>query len=303
MPLVTPLLRVGVIGDPVAHSLSPAIQQPALDALGVPARYELWPTTAAELPDRVQSLRAADALGANVTVPHKQAVMPLLDEVSPLARQAGAVNTIVNREGHLTGENTDVVGFAGALREVWAGPAGLPALVLGAGGAARAVVLALDHLGVRGITIANRDRGRADRLIADTALPVARAIALDDVAMAGLAAETLLLINATSLGWQPGELPLPDDLIYLLPPEAIVLDLTYRETALLARARARGLTTADGLSMLVRQGARSLELWTGRDAPLAVMHQAAIAARGERDSAAAGANTCPSRAPRAGAGG
>ena len=149
-------LRVGLIGDPVAHSLSPAIQQPALDVLGLPARYELWPTPAAELPARIAMLRAPNILGANVTVPHKLAVMDLTDDVSPLARRAGAVNTITNRRGRLIGDNTDVHGFAAALSEFCPNPAGRSALILGAGGAARAVVLALERLGVDAIAIANR---------------------------------------------------------------------------------------------------------------------------------------------------
>ena len=105
------LYRVGVIGDPVAHSLSPALHQPALDQLGIPAVYERWQTTAADLVRRVEGLRDAEFLGASVTVPHKIAVKDLLDEVSPAARRAGAVNTIVNRGGALFGDNTDIYGF------------------------------------------------------------------------------------------------------------------------------------------------------------------------------------------------
>ena len=162
-----PSLRLGLIGDPVAHSLSPAIQQPALDALGVPARYELWPTPVADLPARIAGLRTADVLGANVTVPHKLAVMALIDEVAPLARRAGAVNTIVNRAGRLVGENTDVPGFAASLAAVCPDPGERPALILGAGGAARAVLLALEGLGVAALAVANRDPERARRFAAD----------------------------------------------------------------------------------------------------------------------------------------
>lgn len=272
-------LRVGVIGNPVAHSLSPTLQQPALDALGIPARYELWPTTAEELPARISSLRAPNVMGANVTLPHKQAVMELIDEVSPSARRAGAVNTIVNRQGHLFGDNTDIAGFATALSEVAPEPGGLRVLLLGAGGAARGVVLALAGSGVSQITLANRNPERAQTLAADMAPVELTTIDLSPERLRATLPGTTLLINATSLGWKPGETPLPLELLDLLPDDAIVVDLTYRETDLLAAARARGLTTLDGLPMLIHQGAHALTLWTGQPAPVDVMREAAIAAR------------------------
>lgn len=278
-------LRVGVIGDPVAHSLSPALQQPGLDALGVPARYALWPTPAAELPDRIAGLRAPDVLGANVTLPHKQAVMDLLDEVSPLARRARAVNVILNRSGHLAGDNTDIAGFAAALLEVDPTPQARRALLLGAGGAARAVVLALAEVGVADVTIANRSPERAAGLATDLAPIAVDAIELHEAALTAALPKATLLINATALGWHPGETPLSLDLLALLPDEALVVDLTYRQTDLLLAVRARGLTTLDGLPMLIHQGARALELWTGQPAPLAVMRMAAEAARAARERA------------------
>jgi shikimate dehydrogenase len=273
------MLRVGVIGDPVAHSLSPSLQQPALDALGIPARYELWPTPAAELPGRIAGLRAPDVMGANVTLPHKRAVMDLIDEVSPTARRAGAVNTIVNREGHLFGDNTDIAGFATALSDVAPEPEALRALVLGAGGAARGVVLALAGRGVGQITLANRNPDRARQLATDLVPVELTAIKLNPEHLRVALPATTLLINATSLGWKPGESPLALELLDLLPDGAIVVDLTYRETDLLAAARARGLTTLDGLPMLIHQGAHALTLWTGQAAPVEVMRTAAMNAR------------------------
>ncbi|MDP9362949.1 MAG: shikimate dehydrogenase [Chloroflexota bacterium] len=275
-------LRVGLIGDPVAHSLSPAIQQPALDALGVPATYELWRTPASELGRRLADLRAPQVLGANVTVPHKVAVLDLIDDISESARRAGAVNTIVCRDERLIGENTDVHGFATALAEACPDVAGRPALILGAGGAARAVALALGTLGIPDVSVANRDRGRAERLAADLAPASVRVAGLDEEEVAPGLATARLLINATSLGWHRGEMPLPADLLSRLPEDALVVDLTYRETDLLAAAASRGLATLDGLSMLVHQGARALELWTGRAAPLDVMMSAARRARDDR---------------------
>ena len=289
---MTRTLRLGLIGDPVGHSLSPAIQGAALAALGLDATYELWHTPAAALPDRLASLRAPDILGANVTVPHKVAVMEHLDEVTPLARRAGAVNTIVHRDGRLRGDNTDVHGFATSLAAVCPDAGDRPALVLGAGGAARAVVLALEGMGSALIAIANRDRARAKRLAAELAPTSCRVVAVDDAALRRELTHTALLVNATSLGWYPGERPLPRALLADLPRDIVVVDLTYRDTDLLVAARARGLRTLDGLPMLVHQGARALELWTDRAAPIPVMLDAAVRARdgrsAQKESSAAG---------------
>jgi shikimate dehydrogenase len=272
-------LQLGVIGDPVAHSLSPAIHQPALDALGIPATFERWHTLAADLPARIAGLRAADALGASVTVPHKVATMALADEVADAARRAGAVNTVVNRDGRLLGENTDIHGFATSLSAICPDVAARPALLLGAGGAARAVALALEGLGAPAIVLANRDRAKAARLAADLDVAALRTAPFDDASLRRLLPETRLLVNCTSLGWLAGETPLPLDLLALLPDDALVADLTYRQTDLLAAAADRGLATLDGLGMLVHQGARAFALWTGQAAPVEAMYAAAKAAR------------------------
>jgi len=273
--------RVGVIGDPVAHSISPAMQQPALDALGVAATYERWHTPAADLRERIAGLRASDVLGANVTVPHKQAVIPLLDEISELAMRAGAVNTIVNRGGGLFGDNTDVYGFATSLLEVCPDARERDALVLGAGGAARAVALGLADAGVTKITIHNRDVERANGLAADLN-PIEIQVAESTADLGKALSTASILINATSLGWHAGETPLDSAWLSALPAKALVVDLTYRDTDLLLTARERGLSTLDGLPMLVHQGARALELWTGRTSPVEVMMTAALAAREPR---------------------
>lgn len=273
-------LRVGVIGDPVAHSISPAMQQPALDALGINALYERWHTSPEELEQRVQSLRSPEVIGANVTVPHKLAVMPHLDEVSDLARNVGAVNTIINRSGRLSGDNTDVHGFSTSLLDAVPNAAERTALILGAGGAARAVAIALHRLGVHRVAIYNRHPVRARQLAADL-LPIAL-IPIGDDELAGELRTARIVINATSLGWHPGEIPIPAEMLDERPRDAIVVDLTYRDTDLLKQARSRGLATLDGLPMLVHQGARSLELWTGRAAPVEIMMSAALAEREKR---------------------
>jgi shikimate dehydrogenase len=271
--------RLGVIGDPIAHSLSPALHQPALDELGIPARFERWHTPAAELTERIGSLRDAGALGASVTVPHKVAVMRLVDEVSPAARRAGAVNTVIHREGALFGDNTDIYGFQTSVAEAVGDNLPELALVLGAGGAARAVVLALEALGVSEIIVANRDAERAARLAADLGAPSLRTESLDEATLHRELPRADLLVNATSMGWHAGETPLDLEALSLLPTSAVVADLTYRDTDLLLAAAERGLTVVDGLPMLVHQGARAFTLWTGYEAPLATMLAAARRAR------------------------
>ncbi len=279
---MTKRFRLGVIGDPVAHSLSPAMQQPAFDALGIPAIYELWPTPARELPARIMSLRDPDVLGASITVPHKQAVMGYLDEVTPLARRAGAVNTVIHRDGLLIGDNTDIEGFATSLIEACPNARVRYALVLGAGGAARAVVLALEALGLTRIVVANRSVDRATALAGDLDPTPIAVTSLEERALLPELQRSSILINATSLGWHPGEAPIPLDWLAALPANALVVDLTYRDTDLLIAARERGLRTLDGLPMLVYQGAKAFQLWTGREAPLAVMLKAARQARAAR---------------------
>lgn len=271
--------RLGVIGDPVAHSLSPALHQPALDQLGIPATYERWHTKPADIEARIESLRDRAVLGANVTVPHKLAALRLVDEASPAARRAGAVNTIVNRDGHLFGDNTDIYGFAASARAVFKDGVPAVALVLGAGGAARAVVLALEELGVGDIIVVNRDRDRGARLMQDLGPAPVRAEELSLAVLEQELPRADLLINATSLGWHAGESPIDLQLLALLPGYAVVADLTYRDTDLLVAAAARSLPCVDGLAMLVHQGAMAFELFTGRDAPLETMFTAARRAR------------------------
>lgn len=272
--------RVGLIGDPVEHSLSPAFQQPAFDALGLDVRYELWPTPLAMLPSRLDDLRAGRARGANVTVPHKEAAFAAMDDVSDLARRAGAVNTIVPRDGRLYGDNTDIYGFIVPLRERGVRFAALDAIVLGAGGAARGIVVALLDAGVRRVHVVNRTADRAERLAA--ALADERVVPAPSSAAIALAPSAGLLINATSLGWDGQELPVDRGVFAALPSTSIAYDLTYRETPFLRAARDVGRASIDGLSMLVHQGARSFELWTGQPAPVEVMWKAAIAARAAR---------------------
>ncbi len=269
--------RAALIGDPVEHSLSPVMHNAAFAALGIDAMYELWPTFLGELPARIRSLRRVDILGANVTIPHKQAVMPLCDELSETARRIGAVNTLILRDDRITGDNTDAYGFARTLDAVCAGSPLGGALILGAGGAARAVAVALIDAGVTSVTIANRTRPRADALV--DALRGAGASGIGVIEWHDIprtARDAALLVNATSIGWHGEEMPVSRAAIDALDTASIVIDLTYRETALLRSVRERGIVATDGLPMLIHQGARSLELWTGEQPPVEVMTRAVL---------------------------
>ena len=233
-------------------------------------------------------LREPGVLGINVTVPHKEAVIPYLDEVDQWATTAGAVNTIVNREGRLTGYNTDGLGFLRALLEVNGfAPQGRRALVLGAGGAARGVVLALVREGVGHLTVANRTLSRAERLvqIAQDGGVNSLPIPLAGSALDRAAASADLIVNCTTLGMAHG----PDEQgtplsRQQIPPTALVNDLVYnpKETPLLRLAAQAGAQVLGGIHMLVYQGAASFEMWTGQRAPVEVMLRAAIEAMAAR---------------------
>ncbi len=289
---------VGLIGYPVKHSVSAAFHQAAFDHMGMRAQYLLWEVPPEDLEEKLKELREPDHLGANVTIPHKEAVIPLLDHVDEMARRIGAVNTIVNQGGHLVGFNTDAQGFLTALRgEGEFEPQGRRAVLVGAGGAARAAAFMLLEAGIGTLAIVNRNLDRADALVQDlergqkgrkeaarggqegrtTAYPwepEALARALDNCD---------LVVNCTPLGtrssqWE-GHSPLSAALI---PPSALVYDLVYNppETPFLAEARKAGARTLPGLPMLLYQGAASFQLWTGRKAPVEVMYAAARRALG-----------------------
>jgi shikimate dehydrogenase len=259
MTTATGIPRAGVIGWPVGHSLSPRIHRFWLAELGIEGRYEAVVVSPDWLGDTIDSFRAAGWRGFNVTVPHKETIMPLLDAIDPIAQAIGAVNTVVVREdGGFEGRNSDAPGFIGSLRATCAIQTDRPAVVLGAGGAARAILASLQDAGVREIRIVNRDRSRADTLAASFPAVVAdwpdRERILDGAG---------LLINATSLG-MTGQAAL-DISLDRLPAAAIVTDIVYRplKTDLLARAEARGNTVVDGLGMLLYQAVEGFAAWFG----------------------------------------
>lgn len=253
----------GLLGWPVAHSRSPVIHNHWLDEHGIAGRYVLMPVPPERLADAVRGLAPLTFRGCNVTTPHKQAIMPLLDHVDPLARKIGAVNTVVVREdGSLEGLNNDGNGFVQSLRDLdpaWRPDAG-PIVVLGAGGAARAVVASLAAQGAREIRLVNRTLERAQEIVDAVGGPVsALPWSKRDEALDGIA----LLANATSLG-MAGKPPLEISLARL-PTAALVGDLIYvpPETPLLAAARARGNRTVNGLGLLLNQARPAFHRWFG----------------------------------------
>jgi shikimate dehydrogenase len=270
-----------VLGHPVGHSLSPAMHNAALREMGLDGVYVAFEVAPGDLAEAIRGLQAAGVGGINCTIPHKEALLPLMDELSEEARLIGAVNTIVFREGRRVGHNTDAPGFMASLRAEGFEPAGKQAVVLGAGGSSRAVVAAL-ALGGAQVSLANRTRARAeelskrvnDRTGAETVRPIA--LEADEVGAAVREAE--LLVNATSVGMHPEEDAMPPVPAEALGPRLFVYDLVYNppETRLLREARERGARGAHGAGMLARQGALALELWTGREAPARLMEETVL---------------------------
>jgi shikimate dehydrogenase len=303
--------HVGLIGYPLGHSVSPPMQQAAFDHYGLDVRYEFWQTEPAQLADVSERLRDPETLGANVTVPHKETIMPLMDELDDLAYEIGAVNTIVNRFGRLTGYNTDAGGFLRSLeKEGGFDPEGKGAVLIGAGGVAHAVGFALARAGVRSLVITDivtrRAQGLAsaiERNLTRTQGPPPRSC-VDAKDVGGVVSldfrvhpmpeikvyspkgppfkkavqECDLLVNCSPVGMKHSinedKSPVPAKLI---TSRALVYDVVYNplETVLLQEAKARKARTLGGLAMLVYQGAMAFELWTGKQAPIGIMFEAA----------------------------
>lgn len=280
MPVPTSFLSeiIALFGQPVAENPTQYMQEQAFAALGLNWRYVTLEVSPARLADAVRGMRAMNFAGANCTIPHKIAVMAHLDQITPTARKIGAVNTVVRQaDGSLLGENTDGKGFIRSVREAGMDLAGVNAVVLGAGGAARAIAVELAEAGARSIRIVNRTEARGRELAAqvqgrtgvetqftpwDSDYPVP--------------AGTQLLVNATSIALAPNvDEQVPVDYA-TLGPHLLVCDVIPNppETPFLRRAREAGATTLDGLGMLVYQGAIAFKMWTGHEAPIAVMRGA-----------------------------
>ena len=268
--------KLGVIGYPLSHTLSPVFQQAALDYHAIPVTYSAWPTPPESLRETVNRLRGAEYMGFNITIPHKEQLLDLVDDVNDMARNVGAVNTVLNRNGVLTGHNTDTYGFVRSLKEkADFDPRGKSVLLLGAGGAARAAAYALAGEGVERLTIANRTVARAESLAEDVGglLPKVNAVPLENVS-----GDTELIVNSTSIGMASGDgagrTPLGAASI---PRDALAYDMVYTpaETPFLRSAQEAGARVLGGLWMLIYQGAAAFELWTGKRAPVGLMYQAA----------------------------
>lgn len=274
---------LGIFGWPVRHSRSPAMHHAAAQALGLNVAYLPFPVDPARLGDAVRGVRALGLRGVNVTLPHKEQVIPFLDEVHPDARAIGAVNTIVHEpDGTLHGENTDAPGLVRSLEEANVPLDGARVLLLGAGGAARGAAVGLCRRGAAEVVVVARRLEQSEALVRDLNPAVdgrLRAVSDDSSALRDAYRRTTLLVQATSatLHGRPEAQAFADALpIELLPDDARVVDLVYqpRITTVMARAQARGLVCVDGLGMLVHQGALAFTRWTGHEAPVAVMRAA-----------------------------
>jgi shikimate dehydrogenase len=268
-----------LIGDPVEHTVSPAMHNAAFQELGLDYIYVAFKVKPEELPQAVAGLKALNITGFNVTIPHKVVIIPLLDSLDPLAEKVGAVNTVINDDGKLKGYNTDAEGFYRALTEHGFNPKNKKVVVLGAGGASRAITYILAKNGAS-LTILNRQQELdwaedIAGLLREDFRKEVKVLELGDLAKALPSAD--LLINATSVGMSPSAnvSPVPAKLLAGLP---LVFDIVYNpiKTKLLQDAAVAGVKTISGVDMLAWQGALAFEKWTGRTAPINLMRETAI---------------------------
>lgn len=264
-----------VIGDPVAHSLSPLLHQTMIDQTGAAYRYDVRTVRPEELPAFVRWAKDGGCAGFNVTMPHKEAILPLLDEVDTTAASCGAVNTVCIREGRAIGHNTDGTGFLDSLAGQGFYPQGRTVLLLGAGGAAKAVGHALATAGAGRVIVCARRLERAAALAAQ--LPgCGEGIVLAQDAIQQAASACDLLVNATPLGMAGSPAFARLDFLQAMPPHAVVYDLVYhpRRTALLEAAARQGLRTVGGIDLLIRQAVRAFTFFTGETPDTAALYAA-----------------------------
>lgn len=264
-----------VIGDPVAHSLSPLLHQTMIDQTGTAYRYDVRTVRPEELPAFVRWAKDGGCAGFNVTMPHKEAILPLLDEVDATAASCGAVNTVCIREGRAIGHNTDGTGFLDSLAGQGFYPQGRTVLLLGAGGAAKAIGHALAAAGAGRIIVCARRLERAAALAAQHPGCGERIVLAQD-AIQQAAAACDLLVNATPLGMVGSPAFARLDFLQAMPPHAVVYDLVYhpRRTALLEAAARQGLRTVGGIDLLIRQAVRAFTFFTGETPDTAALYDA-----------------------------
>jgi shikimate dehydrogenase len=265
----------GIFGYPIGHSLSPLMHNMAFAHYGIKAVYLPFAVHPVYIRRAVKSIVALQMGGVNVTIPHKQAVLAWMDELSPEARLIGAVNTIQLQDGRLHGHNTDGIGFLTALNEAGSVVAGQTVMLLGAGGAARAIAVQLCLAGIHRLLLANRTLTRAEDLATFLKQNIPQAdisvIAMGESSLAAMLPDTDIVVNATSIGMRPQDpLLLPST---ALSPRHLVCDIVYRplQTPLLRAAQRQGARTVDGLGMLLHQGAKAFAIWTARVFPLALI--------------------------------
>lgn len=269
--------NLGVMGWPIAHSLSPVLQNAAIEEAGLDYVYISLPVPPEKLKEAVAGLRAMQFTGWNVTIPHKQAIMAELDAIDEDARIIGAVNTVVNRDGHLTGYNTDCIGFMQPLAQQGFLPKGKEATILGAGGAARAVIWGLLRAKVKRITLGVRNPAKAARLAQEfAAYGEIQVLHWEDGAFADHLAVTDLLVNTTPLGMYPHVEGMPPVDWTKLKKDALVYDIIYtpERTRFLCEAQEHGHAIINGEGMLAGQGAAAFTLWTGVAPDIALMKRA-----------------------------
>ena len=273
--------HLGIFGYPLSYSISPDFQQAALDYYALPIVYTAWSIPSEMIADQVNKLRSNDYLGGNVTIPYKESIISLLDDKDEWGTKIGAINTVVKENNCLIGYNTDISGFLKSLKEIaHFDPKGKSVLLLGAGGSARAVSFGLVGEGIQSLIIANRTYDRGQSLV-DELNHIFRdvsAIEMSDDSLSDVVPKIDLIINATSLGMRYADAleysPIKGDWI---SSNSLVFDLVYTpsETKLMQDAKKSGAYIIGGLPMLIFQGAASFELWTGMEAPIDVMFQAA----------------------------
>jgi shikimate dehydrogenase len=293
MPQITGTTKLlGVIGNPIAHTFSPVMHNAAIAALGLDYRYVAFDVAPAQLATALDGFAAIGVVGCSVTIPHKQAVMPLLKDISPLAKAVGAVNTIWNAPEGWQGTNTDIPGFIAPLRAITRDWGETTALILGNGGAARAVVAGCHQLGCRSVRVFGRDAAKLaafgeswqdiqlETLSGDVPTPVKLHVHLWDELGAFIDRENLLLVNSTPIGMYPQTMdsPISAEMMAKIGSNSIAYDLIYtpRPTKFLQLAQGYGAIAIDGLEMLIQQGAIAFELWLQQAAPSDIMRQALL---------------------------
>lgn len=271
------MMKLGLIGYPLGHSLSPSMHNAALAELKIEGSYVLLETPPESLEERVNSLKEEGFKGFNVTIPHKVAIMQYLDSIDDFAKSVGAVNTVVVDENKkLHGYNTDVYGFMTAIPEEWRkNLKGKNAAVIGSGGAARAILAGLKEIGIQKINVFGIDEAEAAKLKENFDFYYSPLNSLSDLS------EFSIVINATPLGMQgklEGISPLSEELVNSLPDDAVIYDIVYKpeKTKLIEIAEKRGLKTLCGLEMLLLQGVKGFELWTNKIPPVDIMRNALI---------------------------